>query len=261
MSKKLFTLALFIFIVKISTAQTIVTIIGTAHFKTSSFDADTLYKILNAIKPDVILQELDTALMDHDGNYKGRAILDTGNEHIASVRYKRTNTNVIFRPFDIAGRSVYYSSHNTFANENKLWKDIDSLFKKGEISKDNMQIVSVLYAANSTLNILYDMNVKTLNSKDYMRMAAFGEDWLYNKQLEVIAGTPGLKRWYDFFKDDGDFWATRNHAMINNILGYIKTFKGKKIVVLTGAMHKYFLTDSLDTMQSQYQFKLMELPD
>jgi hypothetical protein len=94
-----------------------------------------------------------------------------------------------------------------------------------------------------------------------MNLAAFKQYWMYDKQLEVIANTPDLRKYYDFYKDDGDFWVRRNKAMINNITAYLKEFKGKKIVVLTGAMHKYFLTAGLEPLQDKLDFELTALPE
>lgn len=244
-----------------SFAQTTLTIIGTAHERTNHFTSDTLLQMLIKIKPDVILQELDTALMDSQGNYKGRATADKGNEHVASMAYKNLYPKVVFRQFDIEDRSFYYSRHNTFAMENKLSISVDSLFSNGLLSDRNLQIISSLYKINGELNTMYGMDIHILNSKKYMKLAASRQDWMYNRQLEVIGSTPALKQYYDFYKDDGDFWIRRNKAMIHNIASYLKEFKGKKIVVLTGATHKYFLTDGLSPLQSRLDFKLLDLPD
>jgi hypothetical protein len=48
--------------------------------------------------------------------------------------------------------------------------------------------------------------------------------------------------------------------MVTNIANYTKLFKGKTIVVLTGASHKYYLTNGLEPMQSKLNFKLNDLP-
>jgi len=239
-------------------AQTSLTIVGTAHQPTSHLNADSIYKLLLKIKPDVILQELDTALMDSRGNYKGRAINNTGNEFLASAKYRQVNNKVIFRRFDIIDRSFYYDRHNTFAMEAKVDKSVDSAWKY--MPKTDMQMISVLTAANNTLKIMDDPDIYTINSKAYSNFAAFHQDWMYNKWLEVIARTPALRQYYDFWKEDGDFWVRRNNAMVNNIADYIKTFKGKSIVVLTGSMHKYLLTGGLTPLQDKLDFKLKDLP-
>ena len=242
-------------------AQTRLTIIGTAHEPTPHFNSDTLFDLLKKIKPDVILMELDTNLMDNQGNFKRWAINDVGNEHIASVRYRDIHPKVLFRPFDIAGRSVYYQNNNTFNKENSLFHSLDSLYGKKALSSQNMQIVADYYAVNDSLNKLYYERVYVLNSKMYMDLAARRQYGQYNKLLHVVATTPELSGWYDFFKDDADFWDVRNHAMINNILNYIKTFRSENIVVLTGAMHKYYLNDSLRSKQAAYHFKLVDFPE
>jgi hypothetical protein len=254
----LFTFSL---LIKFVAAQTTVTILGTAHFATQGMNADTLYQMICRIKPDVILQELDASLMDAKGNYKGRILKDTGNEHLASLRYKVIHPDVVFREFDIAYRNAYYRQHNTFANENKSSRSLDSLFSRGLLSRKNLDIISKLYHLNDSLNrMYYDSQLRFLNSPAYMSLAREREFWLYTKLPEVFESTPALHKWHAFEKDDADFWDVRNHAMINNILGYVGTFKGKKIMVLTGAMHKYYLTEGLQPKQAKYHFKLLDLP-
>jgi hypothetical protein len=242
-------------------AQTTVVILGTAHFATSSMNADTLYNMICRIRPDVILPELDTSLMDVDGNYKGKALKDTGNEHRASLKYKEINPNVTFREFDIAYRNAYYRQHNTFVNENKSFNSIDSLFRNGLLSNENIDIISKLYKLNDSLNHMYNSPLKVLNSITYANLARDREFWLYKKVPEVFQSTVAVNKWYAFVKEDADFWDIRNHAMISNILGYIDIFKGKRIMVLTGAMHKYYLTDGLVPKEGEYKFKLTAIPE
>jgi hypothetical protein len=243
-----------------SSAQTNITIIGTSHEKTHHNNADSILTVLKKIKPDLILLELDTALMDEKGNFKGRAINNTGNEFAASRIYKELNNNVILRRFDIEGRSAYYDQHKTFAMENKLGHAIDSLFNSHLLDETSMQIISRYYKMNQSLNELYDSDLKTLNSKEYTKLAGARQYGLYQELLAVIDRTPQLKTYYDFQKEDGDFWTVRNKAMADNITQYVKQFKGKNIVVLTGAMHKYKLIGYLEDLQASFNFKLNDLP-
>jgi hypothetical protein len=46
--------------------------------------------------------------------------------------------------------------------------------------------------------------------------------------------------------------------MVDNILKYCDEFRGKKIVVLTGAMHKYFLFGVLEKKQKDHNIVLKE---
>lgn len=52
--------------------------------------------------------------------------------------------------------------------------------------------------------------------------------------------------YYSFnYANEIKFWNQRNDHMVNQILNYSKQFEGKKIVVLTGLNHKYYLQDKI----------------
>lgn len=260
MKKTIVTLLLFFGFYAISLAQTNVTIIGCSHVRTKNFNADTLLNVLNKIKPGVILMELDTTLMDDQGNFKGRAITNTDNEIVAAKTYKQANKNVILRHFDIENRSEYYANHNTFAMENKLGNKMDSLYRNHLLDDSSMKIMSFYYKTNQDLNNMNQSDIKTLNSKSYMQLSEFRERMLYQKWLEVIGRTRSLREYYDFQKEEGEFWKRRNKVMTGNVLKATQGFYGKTIVVLTGAMHKSLLVGYLEGLQAPMHFQLNDLP-
>jgi pheromone shutdown protein TraB len=47
------------------------------------------------------------------------------------------------------------------------------------------------------------------------------------------------------FKEELSFWIARNDYMVKRILEVAKNQNGKKIIVLTGLAHKYYLVDKL----------------
>ena len=57
---------------------------------------------------------------------------------------------------------------------------------------------------------------------------------------------------------ENTFWEDRNIFMSRRILQHIKIHSGKKIVILTGLMHKYFLYDLLKPESVPFAFKLVE---
>jgi hypothetical protein len=57
---------------------------------------------------------------------------------------------------------------------------------------------------------------------------------------------------------DLNFGKARNSFMVQNILDIAFTHKGKRIIVLTGLSHKYFLIDELNK-QTMMNLKLLSL--
>ncbi len=256
--RKAFLILLCSICTRVLFAQTHVTIIGTAHSQTPKFSPDSILNVLNKIKPDVILMELDTSLMDDKGNYKLGQM--GGNEAIATRNYKAEHGDLIVRRFDLENRNAYYTTHNTFALERKLGHTIDSIYHYKGFSAADKQKIDSVYHMYQEDNRMSQLDIYTMNSKAFMDMSAKKQYWMYVKELEVVGNNPALKPYYDFYKDDGEFWIRRNKRMTENIIGYVNEFKGKKIVVLTGATHKYILTDNLKPLQSKQHFKLLDLP-
>lgn len=258
--QKLFLSITLVLFVSIAFAQTSLTIIGTQHDPTPHFNSDSIYNVLLKIKPDVILQELDASLMDDEGNYIGYGATMGGNEKLASLRYRSVNPNVIFRRFDIEDRNHYYQVNNTMAMEGKVGKSMDSLYRIGALSQDNLVLRQAFGQVNYRLHQLDQSDIYGLNDENYMTIAEERQRVMYSNLLQIVSSTPQLKKYTDFQKEDGDFWVRRNERMIHNISEYIKQFPGKKIVILTGSFHKYYLTNGLKPMQSKLHFKLKDLP-
>ncbi len=100
------------------------------------------------------------------------------------------------------------------------------------------------------------MYLRDVNSSQTSNIAAFRQNWLYNRELGVIKNNPDLKSWYPFFKDDADFWEMRNKTMVSNIAAYAQKYPGKSIVVMVGFYHKYALVDGLRPLQKKDHFTL-----
>jgi hypothetical protein len=54
------------------------------------------------------------------------------------------------------------------------------------------------------------------------------------------------------FKEELSFWIARNDYMVKRILEVAKKQNGKKIIVLTGLAHKYYLVDKLKNDRGIY---------
>jgi len=68
-----------------------------------------------------------------------------------------------------------------------------------------------------------------------------------------------------FWQNGGDsakmilnFGKSRNRYMVQKILDIASAYKGQRIIVLTGLIHKYFLIDELNK-QTKINLKLLDL--
>jgi len=99
---------------------------------------------------------------------------------------------------------------------------------------------------------------KEINSSEFNELCRKRSFVMYEQGLEMIRNTPDLHDHLDFWELVCDEWERRNKTMAANILHWIGEFPGKRLVVLVGAAHKYFLLDELIPKQKEYDFVIKE---
>lgn len=172
--------------------------------------------------------------------------------------YREKHAEVIVRGFDIAYRNKFYKEHDTFSNESKMSKAIDSMYQKNMLNDTSWFIVNSLYSSNQILNNFGYMKLKDINSALCMQTASLRQNLLYVRITDILKNNPALKSWYSFARKDADFWQLRNQTMADNIVKYIERYPGRKIVVMVGFYHKYALIDYLKTMSIDKKFVLSD---
>ena len=88
----------------------------------------------------------------------------------------------------------------------------------------------------------------------------FNIDTLY-KIKEIIDNDDNFKEYRDFYVIYEQYWDLRNKAMAQNICTYIKQNPKKRIVVLNGYFHRYYLLNELKPKQATLNFKLLDIND
>lgn len=239
-------------------AQGKVSILGTVHSPTKYITKDTLLKVLNKFKPDIILMELDTSLMDERGNFKANS-QKMSLENIVVGDYKQSHPEVQLAPIDVANRNAYYKSNDTFNKERMMGKMIDSLFNNNMLNDTSWFLTSSIRSGSQILNNYGYLSLKEINSVNCMKVASVRQDLLYNKQVEMIRNNDELKGWYAFAKENADFWDLRSRTMVSNIINFANKYPNKKIIFLVGYYHKYALVDQLKATLNGKKTELVEV--
>lgn len=253
MIKKLLFI-IFILLPFVLKAQTYVTVIGVVHNPTDNINSHDLYKELNKIKPDIILLELDNSLMSSKGEFLKSF---NGLEFDAAKRLSK-DYPVIFRPFDYKDRNKFYKDNNIFDQENKMGYSLDSAYRSKSLGNESSYKYENFLKVNDILNTINNGTLQDINSITAQKTSELRQSINYDDILTVLNSTKSLNRWSTFWKQDGDFWTFRNKSMLDNILSYCNEFKGKKIVVLTGGMHKYKLIRGLTENAKTYNLILKD---
>jgi len=70
-----------------------------------------------------------------------------------------------------------------------------------------------------------------------------------------------LQPYSNWFNAAIDYWELRNKKMCQNIARALNDNNGKTIIILTGLMHKYYLTDFLKQKEMEKLCTLVSLND
>ena len=109
-----------------------IVLVGTVHGPTPNFQEETLVAILDRVKPDLVLLEVDPSFFDGSldllETYRGVSL-----ESRAAIRYAKT-AGARLRPFDIEGRNKFYQEHDYFNREAKLNQEVARLYNAGQLS-------------------------------------------------------------------------------------------------------------------------------
>jgi hypothetical protein len=240
------------------TDTSFICVIGTSHNNTIFCNVQTLDSILNLIKPDLILEELDSSFFTSDLRYDTlnyTSILhgpESSPTDIASINYQKSH-NVDIRPFDITGRNRFYRENDFFNKQNEMIKDIYRHSLNNSLSKRNQSDFNLWIKSLDNVNDLKISNLKELNSEILMNFLEIQESIYLDKPIEIVETTDSLNKYIEFAHLQKDFWIKRNDTMIKNILYFAHYYK--RIIIFTGNLHKYYLTNGLRIPEGPYKIK------
>ncbi|MDV7697403.1 hypothetical protein N6B72_10765 [Chryseobacterium soli] len=235
--------------------KTQIYILGTVHEPSTILNPQMLFEILNTIQPDVILQELDSEQMK---DFQKESMSKNSNEVSAALLYSKKYPKTLNLPFEFEGRNQYRKDNGMVPTDNLTIKLMDSLYKKNALSPVNTIIYEKYQQANTALKDFAQSDIKTLNSLTFESVnryrqfvqhheipkisnseEIFARNFVVKPNGEKISYRDGYQLWCNF-------WDLRNNTMSLNIIKKANEYKGKKIVILTGVQHKYYLKELLD---------------
>ena len=238
------------------TSKTEIIIIGTIHKGNKIFNHRTLHEILKKNKPDIILWEQSIMFKRVFGLRTADflKIWNPGIEQLSLQKYTALNKDLPIFPFDtiITSRKKYLKSN--IAIEQSFH---DNLYSAKKTIPDSTIYADFADKYNFYKGLIYTLSLSRINQKDVIDMSRE----LYNLEEKVILPL-GKKYISDSlvlnnFSNEVQFWNDRNDYMVNQILNYSKLYAGKKIIILTGLNHKYYLQDKLSSLNKS-DLKIIE---
>jgi hypothetical protein len=236
--------------------KTEVIIFGTVHQETENFDVEDRLNILEKVKPDVILLELPISnpvekFPEVVKKFKDPTLFPDGR---MIKKYLDKNPSALLRYFDIKNRNKYYTENRSDEQEQAFQKKLEELVTNSD-SNDSGQLVE-----EEMMKIIYLLNLDDILREEYPRIInSIVADSIYAMKHRSILTTflkftetiPELKQFKEFWVWEGEFWHKRNQAMAKNIINYAEEFQGKRIIVVTGCEHHYYLRKELQQSQKQ----------
>jgi hypothetical protein len=126
------------------------------------------------------------------------------------------------------------------------------------LTQEQSKIWNAYCTINDSLNRMSSETPYIINQQIYCRLTERRQDYQYQKVAGIVNSHDSLKAMHSFYNANGEFWNTRNKTMAVHIVNFIRLYPNKRIMILTGAMHKYYLQKELTPLQDKLKFRLQE---
>lgn len=239
-------------------------VLGSMHFETNNFKRDDLYAYLSKVSPSIILYEGDEQTVDRMVNrtdffnqLMSSFKKENKVESFVSLKYLKLHPESKVLGYEWEDRDQFHFKHNYKKNMNKLIGMAFKLNKNNKLSSEESKVMNEFSAINrkyynlGNSKTLYDFNNRIADSIIRIRQA-----YVYNKIPEIIKTKQLSDNLKEFVPIHMNYWDTRNMEMVKNIIKQIKNNPNKRIVVLTGYSHRYYLIDELKKLEEELDFSV-----
>lgn len=236
-----------------SQSKTEIYVIGNIHDSVPNYHPKILFEILDKVKPDIILHEVDSqGMKDYENGIK-----ITENEIKASNAYLKKYPKTLRFAFDFEGRNQYRKDRGMVPTDNLSVKLIDSLYKAKQLAPSEVKIYENFNNLTKDLMKIAELAPENFNNATTDQLSGKRQNAQYSELLKIIEARPEFAKRFvvkpngekisyrDGFKLMSGFWDLRNQTMAKNINKVAETHPGKKIVVLTGFLHRYYILKEL----------------
>ncbi|HVG28232.1 MAG TPA: hypothetical protein VM864_00790 [Pyrinomonadaceae bacterium] len=239
-----------------SEPQTEVVVISTVHNDTAYFKAETLVSILKKVNPDLLLLEFDSSFFDSSFSLLDKYQAVSLESRAATTLQGVSKVKV--RPYDIEGRNKFYAEPDYFKREGELNRELHRLYGSNGLSAEAKLLFETLLSLSAIRDSCGAERPEVINSSACDTSLEKKQHYSFGGVNRIIELTPALKEFDAFGSLAADFWVRRNEEMTRNIVRYAKEFRGKKIVVLCGYEHRYYLRKKLKEQAAKEDFVVRE---
>jgi len=246
-------------------SKTEVYVVGTVHYETEKLKRDSFYNYIHKISPSLILYESDSLIVrrmtkriDFINQLMSAFKKENKVESFVSLRYLKHHPEAQVLSYEWEERDAFHRTHNYNSFSSKMIGALLNSYRQNVLTSEQSAVMKKYSELNTeyfkigrNAKVIYDLNNDRADSITRER-----QFYHYKLIPEIIRERPELEAYKDFVPLHMQYWDTRNKAMAANILFHIKRNPNKKIVVLTGKTHRYYLIDELKKYQEDLNFSV-----
>jgi len=238
--------------------STEVVVLGTVHFPTAAFTADSLYNALETLRPDVILFEIDSVRLAQVlgppplTQLLGRALgwAATPNE-AAVAKYQHRHPAALVRPYEWGQRDQFHRQHGILSTPSLVFSKLKTLREAGQLTPRQQRVLATYDSLTARLNALGSTQpLAALNSAAADSLTQRRQNSQYHQLKTIVDGNEELREFRAFYEVNERYWDIRNQAMARNITRYVALYPGRRLVVLCCFNHRYYLRRELRAQHS-----------
>lgn len=248
--------------------STEVFVVGTVHFPTPAFTADSLYDALEALRPDLILFEIDSTRLaavlgpPTPMQRLGRALGWEGipNEAAAVAKYRRRHPAALVRPYEWGRRDQFHRQHGILSTPGLIFSKLKELRDAGQLTPRQQRTLATYDSLTARLNALGGTQpLAALNSMAADSLAQRRQNSQYHQLKTLVDEHAALREYRAFYQVNERYWDIRNQAMARNVARYAALHPGRRLVVLCGFNHRYYLRRVLRQQAPKQHFRLRDV--
>ncbi|PQJ78604.1 hypothetical protein [Polaribacter porphyrae] len=245
--------------------KTEVYILGTLHFETEKLKRHHFYNRIDSISPDIILYEgIESTVKrmvkrtDFIAQLMNAFKKEKKIESAVVLKYLDKNLDCKVLPYEWEIRDKYHRKYKLRKNSKNMINGVLKLYSNKLLNEEETAVIDSFLVINKSL-VTIDNNptINKINNLKTDSILRKRQNYIYNKIPKIARNRKELKKYFDFIPFHESYWDTRNKAMAQNILNHIKLNPNKKIIVLNGFYHRYYLIDELKKYELYYSFRLM----
>jgi hypothetical protein len=234
--------------------KTQVIIIGTihsTHYENPNYSPGVLKEIILTLKPDAILNELPLSKVEPNGRplERSRRKNNPSGPECWAADTVAQQLGIKQIPFDRPDREENFRETRYFERQkkaNKLAKKCGECLLQNEPNSLNVKIAQLQgYAGRAEGALSRNAGPKVINSEAHDSIIRIKKSLRYEIVPEILKKYPECKELFQFDHFFRDQWNIRNKIMAGNIARVAQEYAGKRLVVITGATHRYILWDLL----------------